>query len=39
MSAPTRFGLWTLFAAICWIAGLITAGVVIWHMWKTWWPG
>jgi hypothetical protein len=36
MTVRTRFGLWTLFAAIAWIAGLIMAGVVIWRLWAEW---
>ena len=38
MSVRTRFGLWTLFAGIAWVAGLIAAGIVIWHLWTDWYP-
>ena len=38
MTVRTRFGLWTLFAAVAWIAGLIMAGVVIWRLWTDWYP-
>jgi hypothetical protein len=36
MSIRTRFGIWTLLAAIGWIAGLIMASIAIWHLWTDW---
>ena len=36
MSDKTRFGIWTLLAAIAWIVGLIMAGIVIYHLWTDW---
>lgn len=33
-----EFGVWTLFAAIAWIGGLIAAGWVIYHLWTDWSP-
>ena len=36
MSDRTRFGIWTLLAAIGWIAGLALAFFAIWHLWADW---
>jgi hypothetical protein len=36
MSIRTSFGPWTLFAAVCWIGGLVVSGIVIWHLWRDW---
>jgi hypothetical protein len=36
MSVRTRFGIWTLVAAIGWIGGLILAGMAIWRLWTDW---
>jgi hypothetical protein len=30
----TRFTVWTLFAGIGWIVGLILAFIAIWHLWR-----
>jgi hypothetical protein len=38
MSKKTRFGVWSLLAAIGWITGLIMAGIVIYHLWTDWSP-
>jgi hypothetical protein len=38
MSDRKAFGLWTLFAAVAWIAGLVAAGIVIWRLWTDWSP-
>jgi hypothetical protein len=38
MRDRTRFGPWTLAAIIGWIAGIILAWVVIWHLWTDWYP-
>jgi hypothetical protein len=39
MSDHTRFGIWTLLAAIGWIVGLIMAFATIWHLWSDWLHG
>lgn len=36
MRDHTRFGLWTLVAAIGWVTGLILAFIAIWHLWTDW---
>jgi hypothetical protein len=36
MSDHTRFGIWTLVAAIGWIAGLTMAFIAIWKLWTNW---
>jgi hypothetical protein len=36
MSDHTRFGMWTLVAAIGWIAGLTMAFIAIWKLWTNW---
>jgi len=33
-----EFGLWSLFAAVAWISGLVVAGIVIYHLWTDWSP-
>jgi len=38
MAVRTRFGIWTLLAAIAWITGLVMAFIVIWHLWTDWSP-
>ena len=38
MNDRKEFGFWTLVAALAWIAGLIAAGIVIYHLWTDWSP-
>jgi hypothetical protein len=38
MTDRREFGIWTLFAIIGWVAGVILALIVIWHLWTDWYP-
>jgi hypothetical protein len=36
MRDHTRFGVWTLVAAVSWISGIILAAITVWALWADW---
>jgi hypothetical protein len=36
MSNQYRFGIWTFAVVVGWVAGLILAFLMVWHLWTDW---